>query len=481
MLFRQTAVYMLANIIGAILGLIGVMLFTRLLTPAQYGVYIVALTSAGIVNALLFNWGRHAILRHHHEEQGRDVRLSVLGGYFLGILLLPLALLIAVFFFEQPVERMILAFVLGASLGFFELGQEILRVRLDSHNFMIAAITRAFIAFLLGILAIYLGWGGVGLSLAAILAFVLASLVRFPRIWSAPRAPFNRAQLHILLRYGLPITVSGFLFAWYAALDRLSIAWLLGDMAAGRYGAAADLTRQIMTFPALAIGSAIVPMAMRFLNEGDEAATQHHLARSAELLMALLLPSAIGLAIIAPHMAQLFLGAQFSDSAARLLPILAFAWLLNGLSQYYLHVSFQLANKPIFFIAHGFIGVSVSAFFIPALILFGGERGAAFGLLITEGAVFLGGIVLMRVAHPIPLPLKPIVRIAVASLFMGGITSGAHHLLSPQLGLWSLPITIIVGALSYGTAVMALDILHARHLLQRFLHAHQRNKKTTPC
>lgn len=468
MLLRQTAVYMLANIVTAALGLASVMLFTRMLEPGEYGIYVVALSVAGIINAFLFNWGRHAVLRHYNDEAGSDVRLTVMGGYLAGMALLPLALGLFALFPGQSPERVVLAMLLASTLGVFEFGQEVLRARMDTRAFMISAITRAVFAFVLGFGAVRLGFGGTGLVITAALSFVIGSLVRSGAVWRGPRAGFARKKMRGLLAYGMPITMAGVLFALYAAMDRLVVAYVLGDVAAGQYGAAADLTRQIITFPALAIGSAVVPLAIRlFESEGKEAADAH-LARSLELLVGIMLPAAAGFAITAPDVARLFLGSRFSDAAAMLMPILAGAWVFNAISQYYLHVSFQLALQPRRFVMHGLGGLVVASVFIPVLVLQYGMIGAAAGLVLAEAGSMGIGLWLTRGAHPMPVPWLRLARIGVATAIMGAVTAWVHDALAAY-GLWALWGSVVAGGVCYGVCALALDIAGMRRVAGRWM------------
>ncbi len=91
MLIRQTSTYMVAHGTSAMLGFLSVILFTRLLTPAEYGIYVVALSVAGIISALLFTWVRLSVLRFESEGEATDIRLTALAAYLVSVLTLPAA------------------------------------------------------------------------------------------------------------------------------------------------------------------------------------------------------------------------------------------------------------------------------------------------------------------------------------------------------------------------------------------------------
>src|SRR5262249_2251978 len=150
-----------------------------------------------------------------------------------------------------------------------------LRSRLQSFNYMMASVTRACLTFLLGVAAAYWG-GGLALLIVASLAYFVTTLLFAATIWRGPLAPVNLDALKDFARFGVPMTVSGLVFALHSALDRLLVFHFMGDAAAGQYGASADLVRQIILLPAASIASAVVPLAIRaYANGGEDDARGH--------------------------------------------------------------------------------------------------------------------------------------------------------------------------------------------------------------
>lgn len=67
---------------------------------------------------------------------------------------------------------------------------------------------------------------------------------------------------------------------------------------------------------------------------------------SFEILLAVIFPAVVGFALTSNFVAAIVLGAQYRETAAQILPILAFAWLFQSITQSYVHVSFHLAKTP---------------------------------------------------------------------------------------------------------------------------------------
>jgi O-antigen/teichoic acid export membrane protein len=466
MLIRQTSTYMVAHGTSAALGFLSVILFTRLLTPAEYGLYVVALSIAGIVSALLFTWVRLSVLRFESEGEATDIRLTALAAYLVSVLTMPLALLACTVALGVAIDRALAAIVLATALGLFELGQEILRARLESTAYMRATVVRAFSAIAISYWLVHAGFGGLGLVAGVAGGYVLSALIFAPAIWKGPRKPFDRATFDVMLGFGIPMAMSGGVFALHAALDRLLVAWLLGDAAAGIYGAAADLVRQIILFPALSVASAVVPLAIRSLAEEGVAAADEHLTRSGELLLAVVMPAVVGLAIVAPQFAALILGPEFRDTAAVLIPILVFAWLFQTISQQFVQVSFHLAKKPSLMVAHGTVILVVNVVAMALLVRPFGLKGAAWSLVIAEFAGVIAGYMLSRRAHPLPFSWRPILKVAAAVLIMA-IPTALIEWSDPADSVVSLATAVLTGVLTYGAAAFALDLAGIRGIVMR--------------
>jgi O-antigen/teichoic acid export membrane protein len=459
-MLNQTVHYMIASVVSAAVGLLSAIVFTRLLSPEEYGVYVVGLSTAGIVSAMLFTWVRVSALRFQSEGGSVDVRATVFLAYLISALAAPVALLIATLTTSVSIERNLAAIFFALGLGLFELGQELLKARMQSFAFMSAAIARACIAFLLCLTAALLGGGGLSqLAMVTITYFITASLFA-ATIWRRPVAGLNISDLRTFSRFGIPITLSGIVFAVHAALDRMLVFHLMGDNAAGHYGASADLVRQIILIPATSIASATIPLAVRAFARGGTRDARPHLEFSFELLLAAVLPAVVGVAFTSSYIAGVVLGSNFRETAAQIMPILAFAWLFQSISQSYVHASFHLAKTPFLTTLQSVGMLLVNLMMMPVLIVRYGLAGAALGLVAAEAFGMGFGWFLTRKAFPLPFNVLHVLRIASATAIMALVLTVLKPLLS--VGIASLCILAACGCLTYLAAAMAFDIVGMR-------------------
>jgi O-antigen/teichoic acid export membrane protein len=467
-MLRQASSYMIAHGVSALLGFSAIVIFTRLLSPEQYGIYVVGMSVAGIVNAILFAWVRLSILRYQSEGEGADVRLAALAGYGLSAALSPLVVLMLFVATSSPWPELALAALVALALGLFEFGQEVLKARQEPGAYMRAAITRAVLTLGISLALVQMGLGGIGLLLGISAAYLACGVIFAPRIWRGPIRGFDGADFKRMAAFGAPMALSGAVFAVHAALDRLIVVQLLGEGAAGVYGASADLVRQIILFPAMAVGSAMVPVVIRSLAEGGKARADGQLLASAELLLAVVLPAVVGLAIVAAPFAALVLGPEFRDIAALLIPILAFAWLFQAITHQYVQVSFHLAKAPHFLLLQGVVLLCVNVAATLLLVPRFGIVGAAWALVIAEAAGVVAGFLFAGRAYPLPLPTGRLVRVFAATMAMAVPTLLIARMPWPD-PVFVLIASIVTGIVVYGIAVVLLDVLDLRRQVTTLL------------
>lgn len=459
-MLRQTSTYMLAHGVTAVLGFTFVVLFTRLLTPEQYGLYVVGMGLAGILSAVLYAWIRVSILRF--ESEGRaDVRFTAMVGLALSTIAVPVLIFGTTRITGDPVSFILLAVLVAVGLGVFDFGQEILRARQQPGAYARGTIVRAVLGLAISFVLVQLGFGGAGLLIGISCAYVLSAVFSSRTVWRGPIAKFDPVMFRRMLRYGLPMAFSGIVFALHGALDRLVVSYVLGDAAAGEYGATADLTRQIILFPAFAVGSALVPLVIRsFADSGEKVALQN-LARLGEFILAALVPAVVGLALVAPQMSGIILGEEFRETAATLIPILAFAWLFHALSQHFIQVSFHLAEKPALLLLHDafILGANAIAMFIliPRFQL----MGAAWGFVISEVIGLAFGFVLTRFAYGVHIQWASLIKVVAATTFMAVPTMWIINL-EVENTFMKLSGAIICGLVTYGVAAFALNLADLR-------------------
>jgi O-antigen/teichoic acid export membrane protein len=463
MLIGQAGINLSANILSALLGLLSVFFFTRLFSPHDYGIYLLGVGFASVVSTFLAGWFRNLILSGHARNDGTDVRGLVISGYLVCCLLIPVAWALGRLAGLGALAS-VAAVGLAVAIGLFELTQDLVRARLLAITAMRATLVRAAAALGLGVIVALFSPNGVLLLLASALACLLAVAVQ-SRAWRGTTFTFDRSTLLSAAKQGLPLTLSLTLLAISSVTDRFVIANLVTPAEAGKYIAGLDLVRQTLMMPAISAAAVFFPLAIKIHASEGPAAVRSHLTECVELLLSITLPACLGFAMIAPHVANVILGADFRDLAAQTMPIVAVAVVFQILTQQYLHASFLLSGRNSFYLINTASIIVVNIVFSCLFVSKDGTIGAAWARLGADLFGFAGALLLSRRAFPIPLPLGRLALTAIAGLIMALIVGTLDRSLHVS-DLTACCILVAAGTASYVLLCWLLDVSRARSRLK---------------
>ncbi|MEO8139887.1 MAG: polysaccharide biosynthesis C-terminal domain-containing protein [Gemmatimonadota bacterium] len=463
MIGRHVTVYAVARGGAGVLNFCAVALYTRLLLPEEYGRYALLMASAGVIGAILFQWlrsGARRFLLSYRDD--RAAFLASLGrAYLLSILTLAVltaAMAVAVSG-SQLRWLILLGFALLVVQGWFDLNLELLLANLEPVRYGWFALGRSLLGFATGAALAWKGFGAVGVAIGAVIGYAIPAAVFTIDRWREVRlAAASPDMERVLLGYGLPLTATFALDFVVGYSDRLLVGVLAGLGEAGRYAVAYDLPQQTITAVLMIVNLASFPLVVRALEEQGFAGATPHILRHGTLIALLGLPAMVGLALLAPNTAHVFLGVEFRDGAARLIPVIAVAALIAGLKSFFFDLSFQLGrNTQTQIWVSGFaaiLNVLLNLWWIPTL----GGLGAAYATLVafTVGLGLSWGLGQRRL--PLPLPVRDWVKIAIAAAIMG-------LAILPLVGLrgpLGLALQVAAGGLSYGLLLLTFNVLGLR-------------------
>jgi O-antigen/teichoic acid export membrane protein len=475
MLNRHFSIYLAAYLLPAVVGFFGMTAYTRLLSPAEYGVYVVGLSIAGILGAVFFAWIRLSVSRYQAMSTEVDFRGTAMVGFTLTVVALcasaPLVLLVHR---GVSTDLLLASMFVAIAANAVDIGQEFERAKLRPYRFAAIAIVRSISSVTFGLIAIELGLGGLGLLAAFGLGSLIGIILNLAGE-TARVAPWQQSQLAQFARFGLPLTIGGLAGALYAASDRLIVAYLLGKEAAGLFGVAADLPRQFLVMLASSVAAATVPIVFRSLTDKNDAATRERLNESIELLLAVVLPVVIWLALAADQVAGTLVGVDFRSGVSSLLPMLAVARLCGIANQFYFQISFQLSERPFLSAAQSFLTLLVSVVLMFPLVKGYGLFGAALATFLTEGAGLLVAIILTRRAYRLPFDVNRLAGVAASVAIMAVVILIVRSELRGT-GPLSLIAVSLAGGVAYAAAAWLFNVAEIRTLSKKLLRSIDFNK-----
>ncbi|MDB5429206.1 MAG: polysaccharide biosynthesis protein [Caulobacter sp.] len=461
MFWRGVLGYLPVNVAQGLVGLFSIVVFTRLLTPEQYGAYALGFSAMSLAHTAVFVWSEAAMARFHARaaEQGNLAdHFATLYRLWFGLaLIFPLAagLLVWLLPLNGPIKAAVgagLAVIVFRSLA--KLAQERRRAAGDVRGAALMDVTQTVGGFAIGVVLVLTGAGGAGplLGLGAIAAVCLTWALR-PELKAASGGHYDRKLARVYAGYGLPVALSLILALVIASTDRFLLAGFLGEKAVGVYHAGYTLANRTLDVIFIWLGMAGGPAMVLALERGGLKALQDAAKEQASLMLLLALPAAAGLALTARPLAEIMIGPALSQAAGEVTPWIAVAALFGGLTTYYLHQAFTLGRRTTLLFAAMIAPAAANLILNLILIPRFGIAGAMWA---TAASYVIGAVAsytLGRRAMPLPIPWETLGRVGLATLLMSIVVA---RLPSPG-GLPELILKAGLGALVYAAAVITLD------------------------
>jgi O-antigen/teichoic acid export membrane protein len=250
-----------------------------------------------------------------------------------------------------------------------------------------------------------------------------------------------------LLLAGLPLALGFTITTVYAQLDIVLLQLIKNFQMVGWYSAASKYIDAVAWIPQSAMG-AVFP-ALSMLSVGDRHRLAFAYEKSYKMLALLALPLAVGIGITADSIVHLTRGFEQSIPALRLLAPSIVLLFVNNAFIYTL----TAINRQVDFTRLSLLTLAVNVALNLVLIPPYGYLGAAAASTLTEVALFIGGWWLLR-RHLVALPVVgSIGRVILSAAVMGA----AVYLIRS----WPLVAVIVIGAVVYAAALVALRALTA--------------------
>jgi O-antigen/teichoic acid export membrane protein len=467
-LLRHSFYYLFARGLPGLLSFAALMLYTRLLTAADFGRYAVVLAGVGLVHVMVFQWLQLVLARFlpAHRDAPHAVLQPILALFLLLAGLVSGVGFVLALLWPDPVWRLLIALAVPLTVA-----QAWLQIDLTLASTQLAPVRygyllggKSLLALLLGGWLAWLGLGSqaplIGLLVGTVIAWLLFGLGTWRGV--RPRWP-ALLVLREYGAYGLPLVITFALYWVIESSDRLLIAWLLNEAATGVYAAGYDLAQQSLGLVLVVVNTAAYPLVVRQLEQNGEKAASAQLGRNGDLIVTLALAGAAGLIALAPVIVETVIGKAFRADAIAVVPWIAVAAAVAGIKAFHLDIAFQLARQSRWQAYTAILAAIANVVLNLILIPRYGILGAAWATLAACTLAALVSGWLGRRVFPMPAFLPLLGRgLAVAALAY----LGAWLVMQMELG----PLAILVlgiaagGALALSGAVL-LDVCGIKRIM----------------
>jgi lipopolysaccharide exporter len=298
------------------IGLVGTLVITRFIAPADYGEVTVAAVLGMSANQLsTIGWGQY-LVSHPHAPRSMVFHVTVfhvcLGVLALGVLLLAgnqLAPLL-----DAPhVTRYLPGIALSVLLDRLAFVPERILARDLRFGRLSATRTAGDLTHtLVSISGAALGLGGAAL----VLGNVMRSLIRLSmyvlsvswRDWLS-RCRLNRQETRELLAFGVPMSLGALCEFASRRWDNLLVSRFFGPGPTGMY----NLAYNLADVPAIQIGEQIGDVLLPSFARMDQARRPEAFTRALSLLGLVVFPLAVGLGVVAPTLVAALFDPRWAD------------------------------------------------------------------------------------------------------------------------------------------------------------------------
>ena len=478
-IIKDAHYYALAKLILGFLGFLAVVIYTRLLNPKEYGLYILAITAISIITSMCFEWLNKSILRFfekYKQNQCLPKFISTVTYSLIGIVIIVLVLwYLGVNFFRNHLDSdLVILLNIGGLVILTQAGYTLVlslrQVAQESSKYAIRSILNAIVKLTIAICFLcFFRIGPKGILLGMVISagsIFIWDIFSLYHKYQVKACCFSKKLLKNLLAYGLPLiglSVGSYILA---AADRYMIEYFLTTDDVGIYSAGYNLSSTIIQLPIVILLLAAYPVIVETFEKEKEKETILLLNKIIAIYFIFLVPIIFGIAVLSKNITAILLGKGFQRSYI-ILPWISIGVFCFGLIQY-LYKPFELKQKTkilsLLAICAAVINIVLNLFFIPKF----GTLGAAYTTLISYVTYLFSTWFLSRKIFAWSFPWQTIVRTFLASTGMYLIL---HFIVSIHpVSKVFLIIDILIGIACYFSTLL---ILKEKITIQGFRYAFQ--------
>jgi O-antigen/teichoic acid export membrane protein len=466
MLSKHTFYYFLSHGIPALIGFASIAIFTRMLSPSEYGIYALVVAVSTIVNAIFFEWLKLSLLRFQSKYLGDQHFLETIKISFLMVVCFITSMGLFLIPFLQDTEYgitfILLAILLSISQAWFSLNISLLRARLLPKTYGVVSAQKFSFGLLFGFCFIMLSYGGNGLLVGMILGIILSIIPSTIKNWGMylSFSMFSKEMSQSFLKYGFPLTATLLLGIIVHNSDRFIINYLLDTSATGVYSVTYDLIEQSIFTLMMIVNLAGYPIIMKRMEENGYELALKEVKKNTFMVLILSIPAMVGAILVSDNLIYLFLGESYRVVAASILPYIVIGAFLKGIKLYGLDVLFHLREStraqiiPIATAAT--LNIILNFFFIPEF----GLKGAAISTVLSYFLAVIVTIAMLKKMTSVPFPWIGFIKIAISTIGMCIVLWPIHL----NIGVGSLVAQITLGIASFSLFLALLYFKDVKRL-----------------
>lgn len=470
MLLKHSFYYLLVRGGPGLINFAALAVYSRLLTPDEFGRYALVLVGVGLANVTFFQWLNLVVGRFWAANENQPKRF--LGGIMamflvLSVVIVGIGCLVVLLWPDHTWRQLLLlALILLIAQAWFELNLVLAQVQIKPTWYGKLLISKATVALGLGGILAWVGLGSSAPITGLIIAYLVAFLFFASPTWRgiSPYWP-ETVSLRAQLRYGLPLTVT-FALSWVmSGSDKLLLGWLIDERSVGIYASGCDLAFQSLTLLLTIIHTAGYPLVVRAFEKYGAERAREQLRQNGELLITSALVGVTMLIALGPQIIELIIGENFRTGALLIFPWVAIASALSGIKAFHFDIAFHLGKTSHWLLLTGGISAAINVALNLLLIPTYGILGAAWATLLAYFAAVATSAWLGLRSFPMPSVIPIFTKAGLIALLVGAAARLGTDLSEV---LWAkLGAGLLLGLLMALFSVLAVDVGGLRRVVAK--------------
>jgi len=461
----------LALAVSGVLNFLAIALYSRLLTPAEYGAYAVVLSAVAMILSFAFSWVEISFLRFASgadKSRRGDICSSFITLYAV-LLLCVLGLLVIIFWLDvfatvSVFFLLVVMAVIVAEVLFIAVGNYARLIKEDLKLYSMSLIVRSVLALAMGWYFVTLGYSYTGIIAASALSFAVPAIIVAVRskIWRDFTVPYiNHKLIKDICSFGIPLVLVMVVQSAISATDRLLLAGMLGAEITGQYSASQDLVAKLFIFLLAITHKVAYPLVVKKFEQHGIESARDQLKKSLTFILAASIPALFVLGMYPENFVSVILGVEFRAVAINLMPYQVVISLINCMTMFYVVLPFHLMKKTKQLIYPCLLGLLANLVVGYFAIKLWGIYGAVIGSFVAYSLYFILSFVLGRQFYKLPMDTLDFLKILLSSGMMAFILLP----FSGQLGLLALVGMVMTGLVSFAVFMLVLNVGGIRRIL----------------
>ena len=415
---------LISKLLLAVVGLVVPVIMARMITPDEYGIFVMASVFTGI-SAVFTNFGTgQAIIQHQkhdHELESSVFWLNLMVGAVVAMIFLIGAPYISSFYGNSNVMTVVSVMTVNIILNSAAVvPSAIIQRELYYRSVMIIQLASVTVGGVVAIIMAYYGWGIWSLMMQGIASSFVAFLLSLYRARFIPGVFLSLNKIKKILRFSLHLTAVKVISYIVKVGDNFIVSVVLGSSATGVYSRSHVLFFKPVKMINSTIAQVLYPVMAKVKDDNSSLAKMFSLLFKTYLMV--FVPTAVFFMLYPEGIILLLLGDQWG-AIVPLLPWFGAALLARSLDKSTPHIM-QALNKTNILLKTTFI---IAPIFIAAIYI-----GVQFGLIgvaiaVTGSAWF-----------------SAILRIVITSKLLRRQISDFVHDISSVFILIAIPVIILL-------------------------------------